>query len=287
MDRWNKENNSRHNSKSNANIRRVISDDEFLEEEEYAKSKRRIQKKKRQKRNRLKALVFFLFAVGAVTVILFLTPLFNIKNVNISGNSIVSNEQIEAQTGSVIGENLFKISSGGIRKSICEIPFVNDANVTKKLIPPEINIEIDECLPAGYISVGGKNVVVNEELKVVDNNSSIDMHSIPQILGVEVKTDTPGKQLKLTDDEKEEALKVFVKTFTKIGQTANIVYIDLTDIANLKFSYLDRIEVSCGSALELSGKLRMFKETVTSTELDANARGTIDLSIPGKAIYAP
>ena len=71
------------------------------------------------------------------------------------------------------------------------------------------------------------------------------------------------------------------------GQLGDVLYIDLSSITDLRFSYRGMIDVSCGSALELDKKLRMFKAVMTSGSLDENARGEIDLSDPERSVYIP
>ena len=269
----------------NPNIRRITHDD--FDDEEYAREIRYRKKHQMQRINRLKAVAVFVLAVIMVFIVLFLTPLFNVKNISVSGNNVVTVEQIEAQVGYFVGENLFSVSKKQIRASLMEISMIDGVEINKKLIPPTIVLEISEFVPSGYLKVNEKNIIVNEELKVVENVASVDVERLPQIFGVDALSVRSGKPLKLTDIEKEETLKVFLNTFMQTGLTEHIDYIDMSDIANLKFSFENRIEAECGSDVELSRKLRMFKETVTSSSLNENSKGTIDLSIPGKAIYAP
>ena len=64
-------------------------------------------------------------------------------------------------------------------------------------------------------------------------------------------------------------------------------YIDVSDKTNITFGYDDRIDAFCGTKLDLERKIRMFYVAVTSNNLAENARGTMDLSTSGKAIYTP
>ncbi|MDD6485283.1 MAG: FtsQ-type POTRA domain-containing protein [Clostridiales bacterium] len=267
----------------NPNIQRVTHED--FDDEEYAKAKRRLKKKRQMRMRKIKAVLAFLLILAILAVILLLTPVFNVKNISVLGNEMVTLEQIEAQAGSVVGENLFAVSKSSVRNMLLDIPLISDVRVSKKLIPPTVILEISEFVPAGYIELNGRFTVVNEELETLENSQGVDINALPIVSGAEIKS--TGRVLQLTDPEKEEALKVFLKTLLKTGLTSQIDYIDMSAMTDIKFSYDGRIEASCGSSLELSRKLRMFKETVSSSALDEKARGTIDLSTPGKAIYAP
>ena len=143
----------------NPNIRRVTHDD--FDDEDYAKEIRYRKKHQMQRINRLKAAAVFVLAVIMVFIVLFLTPLFNVKNISVSGNNMVTVEQIDAQVGYFVGENLFSVSKKQIRANLMEISMIDGVEVNKKLIPPTIVLEISEFVPSGYLKVNEKNIIVN------------------------------------------------------------------------------------------------------------------------------
>lgn len=82
-----------------------------------AKNKNRKKKKKRRKRNLLQSIII-------ICVILFVAykimnmNYFNIKSVEVSGNSNISKEQIIKESGIKLGANLFFINKSRIEKKI-------------------------------------------------------------------------------------------------------------------------------------------------------------------------
>ena len=71
------------------------------------------------------------------------------------------------------------------------------------------------------------------------------------------------------------------------GILAKTTYISVDDITSIKFNYDNRIEVLCGSQLELERKIRMFAAAMESPTMKTNSLGTLDLSVPGRAVYTP
>lgn len=252
-----------------------------------AERRRRIEKERRQRRLRQKrikaAAVFGLFLIAAV-ILIFMTPVFNIRQITLEGNNAVTKEQIQEKVGDLIGKNLFATTTGNIESRVMEIPQVDTADAAKKLFPPSIKLSITECSPAAYLLSGNKIVVINSELKIIDDSGSFDTDVIPSISGVSIPSYTVNTRLSSDSAEKEEILSIMLKSFETTGLLSSISYISLDDLSNIKFNYNNRIEADCGSQLELERKIRMFAAVISSDSLDANTTGTIDLSVPGTAV---
>ena len=246
-------------------------------------------KKNRNRRRRrlLRSAVLLVLAIVLVIAILFVTPIFNIKNISVSGNNVVSLDSINAVIGDMIGKNLFSAWDSTICERLKTIAYIDEAEVSRTLFPPTLNIKITECQTAAYFDVNGKKVIVNSDLKVLDDSNTFSLDGVPLIRGIEINGYTLGRRLQIDDTEKSEALSIFLKTMTKTEQLGDVLYFDLTSITDLKFSYKGQIDVICGSALELDKKLRMFKAVMTSGSLSDDARGTIDLTNPEQAVHTP
>lgn len=236
----------------------------------------------RQKRIKAAA-VFGLFLLVAV-ILIFMTPVFNIRQITLEGNSSVTKEQIQEKVGDLIGKNLFATTSGKIEARVKEIPQVSSADAAKKLFPPSIKLSITECSPAAYLLSGNKIIVIDSDLKILDDSNSFNTDVIPSISGISIPSYTLNTRLSSDSAEKEEILSTMLKSFESTGLLSSVSYVSLDDLTNIKFNYKNKIEADCGSQLELDRKIRMFAAAVSSDSLDANTTGTIDLSVPGTAV---
>lgn len=81
--------------------------------------------------------------------------------------------------------------------------------------------------------------------------------------------------------------KILLSTLEATGILDKVIEINVTDVTDITMNYDNRITVQCGTQLDLERKIRLFRETVMSNSLTENARGTMDLSESGKAIYTP
>lgn len=245
----------------------------------------RRRRQQRLRMQRIRAAAALAAAAVIAAVILFATPIFNIRSISVSGNSVVTLDQINDCIGDTVGKNLFATWSSSIEKRLKTIAYIDEAEVSKSLIPPMLYVSIKECETAAYFEFEGKQVILNSDLKVLDDSNTFPLDGVPLIRGIEPKGYTVGRTFELEDAEKESALSIFLKTMSDTGQLGNVLYLDLTSITDIKFSYRGMIDVSCGSALEFDKKLRMFKAVITSGSIGENARGEIDLSNPEQAVY--
>ncbi len=244
-------------------------------------------KRKRLKMQRIRAAVILALVIIALILVIFLTPLFDIRSITYEGNSIVTNEQLDAKLGDLVGQNIFKAGSGAVRKRLSDIAYIEDADASKRLLPPSVKVTIRECIPAAYFMLDGKTITVDSSLKVIDDTDKFDSNPIPALVGVKIKSCSVGKTLSCEDSEQESALLTCLDTMEKTGTIPNVISIDMTEMTGIEFNYDNRIQALCGTPVDLERKLRLFKETVTNSNLASNARGTIDLSVTGKAVYTP
>lgn len=245
------------------------------------------QKQKRLKIQRRRALIALILCVTAVIVLMFMTPIFNIKQIAVSGNSVVTLEEINEKVGDLIGENLFKTGEKDISRRLTPIPYIDSVSVSKNLIPPIVRIAVTECKPAAYIGIDSQTFVIDSSLKVLGDRSVFSEGNIPNVIGIETVGGSVGKTLTGDDTEKLEILQTALKTMEQTGMLDKVKNLDLAETTNISFRYEDRLDVLCGTQLDLERKLRLLKETVSNNNLAENANGTIDLSVTGKAVYTP
>ena len=94
---------------------------------------------------------------------MFLTPIFNIKTINVTGNSKLSTEQITAQIDYVSGKNLFRTGKRGIRKKLSELAYVENVIIKKRPFPPSLTVQIEECKPLCQLAYADAFIITKTE----------------------------------------------------------------------------------------------------------------------------
>lgn len=256
------------------------------------KKKRDAERRRKSERRhamRIRAALTAAAVVLLVFIVLFLTPLLDIKNVSVAGNVIVTTEELTDRLEKAKGENLITFSDVKAEKLLSDLSYVEAVSVSKFLIPPSIRVNITECKPAASIELNGRKVILDSQLKILSDSDEFDADGIPVIEGFPVSKYRVGNELTPADGDegRTEILKTCLNVMSRLDMLGRVDYIDLSDTGSIRFGYDNRIDALCGSDLELERKIRMFNVTVTGTSLAENAHGTIDLTASGKAVYVP
>ena len=121
--------------------------------------------KRRQKRIReqmIRRYTFFaVLGIIAIIIVMFFTPLFNIRSVEITGNQKLTAQEIYTQIGDYTGRNLFSVRKRTIRKKLSDFAYVEKVTVKKKPIPPTIMVEIGERIPAVQVNYAESFIVID------------------------------------------------------------------------------------------------------------------------------
>lgn len=251
---------------------------------------RKIEKKRKNERLRkqqLRTLAGLGLALVVAIVLIFMTPLFNIKEIRLNGNDTVSKEIINTKVGDLIDVNLFAVSVDDVKERMSEIPQIGEVEVKKAVFPSRLELYITESRPAGYVLCGETTLVLNSDLRIIDDASVFDCEKLPSISGVSVSEYELNQPLKIKSDEKRELLGELLKSFEATGIIGEVKYVSIDDLTAITFNYDNRLDVLCGSQFQLDRKIRMFAESIRTSTFDENSIGTIDLSVPGKALYNP
>lgn len=260
------------------------------EELQDAENRRRIERKRKQERQRrrqLRAAAAIVAALTVMIILIFMTPIFNVKQIKVLGNNYVEIGTIQSKIGDVVGQNLFSTRKSAIESKMLDIPQIEAAEVKKFYFPPSMVITVKEAVPAAYMLSGNTIIVVSTDLKIIDDSQTFNIDTLPSISGISVSSYELSKQLNSDSPEKEDILRTLLQALDNTGILQKTTYISVDDITSIKFNYDNRIEVLCGSQLELERKIRMFAEAMVSQTMQGDSLGTMDLSVPGRAVYTP
>ena len=244
-------------------------------------------RRKRIREQKLRRTVFFSFlALIAILIIMFFTPLFNIKNVIIIGNSKLSGETISSQIGELTGKNLFSYRKSKIKNKLYELAYVDKVYIKKKAFPPTVTVEVKECIPCFQAEYGEGLTVVDKFGKVLEQISE-KYEGIPLVQGVPIASAKTGEIIVFKDEDTQKTVMSCIENMDSAGIIGDITVISFEDMTNITFNYQSRLDVICGTHIDFKRKLALFKEAINSNKLTENSRGTINLSTTGKAIYTP
>ena len=254
------------------NLRGKDADGKTLSELRRAKRKR----KKTRKKILLGIMLMLFIGIGVL-----FTPVFNLKEIAISGNKKVETKTVIEKSGFIIGENIFKFKLDKAGVAIASIPYINSVEILRKL-PGKIQISVTECIPLAYIQAADGIIVVDKDGKVLEKKSEEINYKIPILYDFKFDNYTLGKKIFENNNEKlKKTLEI-----TKNLYNNNIIE-DVLSITTVKgdiYLHLDSgMKVIIGNEENIASKLTMLKEVLA--KLPDGAGGIIDARDPSKLYH--
>lgn len=219
--------------------------------------------KKKKKNKKLifkitKWTTLLLVLIGGLICFL-LSPVFNIKNINVYGNSKISTETIVSLSGISIDENMFKIRKADVINKIKQNAYIETVEITKKM-SNTVEIEVKERTTTFLINIGQGYVYINNQGYILEVSS--EKLELPIISGyITANADLiPGNRLNNDDLENLEVV-LKIRDTAKSNEILNLITeIDISDEDNYKIIFGNDDKVAyLGDGTNLSTKMLYVK----------------------------
>lgn len=241
------------------------------EEEERAQKKKR--RERERKKRKLFSIFFFILLIFCAIIIFLKTPLFDIKEVKVEGNFLVTEEEIIKICGMEKGNNIFDRISYFGEKKIKSLPYISDAKIIKKL-PSHVTIRVLEEKEAYSIYFDDKYILSDKNGKSI--RESLTNENLPVIKGCTKGEFSMGEMVSLHTEEETE---IFLRTIECVNYYSfyNLTEIDLSNKHSIVLKTEGPLTIKIGSLGtddELSYKMAYIKEVIGN--LPQNVSGVID-----------
>lgn len=243
-----------------------------------------VRNKRRKKRGVFRAVVY-LMAAAAIAV--GTGSFFKISNIQVTGNVIYSEEEITASSGIKKGSNLFLLNGRDVESSILEDRnFVDSVKVRRKF-PSTVELDVQESTLLAYIMQGDTYYIINRKCEILSTGDAASAAGYIQIIGAQPLAPRVGEQLSLgeADAPKLQYLEDVMEQLMKADIYGKVQWIDVSNIASVKFIYRGSLVVELGRNEELDKKFKMLGSILA--DLSENERGTINLATVGEGHYIP
>lgn len=229
--------------------------------------------------------------VAVAVVLLFVLIFFRVSTFEVTGNVRYTAQEVAEASG--VSEGDFLLSVNKTRTAgrlLTRLPYVETVKLSK-VMPGILRIEIEECGAAvmaqsefstpWLLSENGKLL---EELETADEAGE---SGYPVIKGPSLTLPVAGDQAEFDDPQKGEKAMELLGEIKNVGLGGMIKEIDVSDLQNITLLFEDRIQVRLGQAGDVAYQMRYLKTVIS--QLDANARGVLDLSFSAgdQAVFHP
>ena len=233
--------------------------------------------RKFKKREKIQlALITLVVLIASAAAIMLLTPAFDIKEIEVSGNVVLKDEDIIRAGGLVKGVNIFSISIGEVEENLKSKETIKSVKV-KRTLPSTITVTIVEEVGVAYLTSEEGFIEITAEgrcIKVSDGSETTKdgvkvttPPQLPKITGMNNVKYKVGKTITAENERQLDALLLCLKEFAKRGCYRNMLEIDVSDTSDIKFYYKNKtLCVFIGRAENLDSKMDRFDATYRNVE---------------------
>ena len=123
------------------------------------------QQAQKKRRKRIIKVVKWLTLIGIIIagiIYAMLSPIFNIKNITVSGNAKISSETIISLSGLNIEQNIFNFRTSNITDNIKQNAYIDSVEIRRQL-PDEVQIVVQERVAKYMLTLGNAYVYINNQ----------------------------------------------------------------------------------------------------------------------------
>ncbi len=266
-----KEKEKKNTSKTNKKLQnKSVNNKKGADKKSAPKSKKNEKNKKETKKSKtIKKVLKWtsLFVVLLVALIFFMmSPIFNVTEIIVSGNNVISTETITSLSQIEIGANIYKTSKEIIKKRIKENAYIESVEVKRKL-PNKIELVVKERNTSYMLEYAGSFIYINNQGYILEvSNEKLD---VPIIEGYTTNIEELEVANRLNKEDLtrlEMILKIVeFKESNEILEKINRINIEDKQNYTLKMEE-EKKTVYLGNASNLSSRMLYLKAVLEDTK---------------------
>lgn len=213
----------------------------------------------------LKAIAIIILIVSAV-IFLCTTPLFNVTEILVTGNEIVSAEEIKSLSQIKLNDNTFKNIKRKIKENIKGNAYIEDVTV-KRILPNKIQISVQERTIKFLVKILNKYAYVNSQGYVLEITEQTK--EVPIIEGISTLEEEiiVGKRLNNEDLKKIEACLKIVSACEENEISRFITTINVENSSEYIVTMLEKEKtIHLGTISNLDTKILYVKAILQAEE---------------------
>ncbi len=234
---------------------------------------------KKKKRKTSLFIIKFIIVLAALYGILFHTPILNIQNIYVEGNTAASRESIVAASGIYEGQNILKINKKAAIAGIEKIAYVSSAKI-KYAFPVSITLAVNEGKVIASVKNEDSYAAIDSSLKVLD--VCPEPKVFPVIEGLNIQKSVTGEKLTIDEEGNFDILLSYMNVLDKHELGGEVAKITL-ESGNVTLQMKNSVVIKCGTATDVDYKIAAYK---AATDKQPVSIGTFDVTNPSRIVYS-
>ena len=194
--------------------------------QKMSKKQRQILKKKKRIKRMLKFTALLIIIIAGIIFAL-VSPIFNIKEINISNNNQINTETIISLSQLNLGQNIFKFNKNKVNKNIKTNAYIESVEIKRKL-PNKVQIQIEERKQEYNVEFLNGYAYINNQGYILQ--ISEEKQALPTIQGISTPDEqiVEGNRLNSEDLEKLEVIIQIMNICKNYELDSKITNIDIS-----------------------------------------------------------
>ncbi len=242
--------------------------------------KRAAQGRKRRKLREILVSAVLMLGVLVVLCVVTYQLLFVIRNLDASGSSRYTSEEILAASGVDMGDHLYSFSSRVVQETIrLHCPYIAAVDV-HRTPPGSIAFDIEEEEPAYYAAFYGEIWEVSRSLRVLDPVSESDAkeQGMIKLKLPEIKEAISGKRIAFSKIRSDDYMETVLDTLQNSDLAERIGMIDLRSPYNISMACDGKYKLLFGDVNVIDTKLRLAIAVLEDELFQSDNKASVDLT---------
>lgn len=237
---------------------------------------------RRAKRKRFikRFIVIMIIAIIAFSFFLWKTNIFNLNNIIVTGDTLITKDYIIDEMNNFKGENIVFLKKEDIIKKIKFNPYVKSLQIERKL-PNSMVLEVEESKGLYYIYDGDDFNIISSDLIILEKTYEVHEEKLIEIRGKGITGKVVGDKIDesyRTTNILEEVYKEYEVIKSK-NESFNITALEIEDLSSIKV-YFGDIKVLIGSdenfRKKMSDAINIYKTGLVNEYINVSFDGTPD-----------
>lgn len=241
-------------------------------------------------------------------MLLALSPLFNIKWIEVSGNNHYNDNEITEVSNLIMGNNWFRTNGLDFKSIVLFRSIQSEKSIEqnrpyiKKVFvklgfPNGVNINVTEREPIAIIPYSDSNLLIDAEGYILDSKKDVSKYRLLRIQGLDLDNCELGQAVNAEDKKKFNKFKMVIEEIKKVDNDKvydsskailkHVNYIDVSDLDNICISLDSRVKVNLGNYKEVGSYRLSFLREVFFNKLQETDKGYLDFTTGNRPNFIP
>jgi hypothetical protein len=225
-------------------------------------------------------------AIGLLLIVLMTiigaSAFLRIMDIKVEGVAIYTAEEVIESSGISTGDNLLFVNArNSSRILLAAMPFISEVKITR--VPPDtVLIEVTESDAIATIAYAGETLIIDSAGRVLKKGDT-KPEGLIEVRGVALDDVAVGSPLRseLGAEMRLQYMQDVLIALEREGLQADVSYLDVSNITNIHFGYLDMYRVILGGPSNVRHKLGQLPGALARLEIRyPGTPGDINMSDP-------